>query len=247
MTRSNVLTMECLPQEKFATDQWANFIDKRVGPGVLVLSAPARVLYMNRTASELIQGLLVWESQGRNPGGRSARGLLPTSLRKIYGEIFEHLAKRPCAKDHEEFELKRVVRIEHQSLLIRAFGVAEGAALCSSQAILVLEPIAERAALTTPLAAGCVPLTTREQGVVRCLAKGWTNKEIAGALHLALPTVKEHIRHIMEKTQTSTRTGILMRVFQGRVLEGMEPPTARKTLAREPARQGSEAPSLECA
>ena len=45
------------------------------------------------------------------------------------------------------------------------------------------------------------------------LAKGWTNKEIASALQLALPTVKEHIRHIMAKTNTTTRTGILVRVF----------------------------------
>ena len=53
----------------------------------------------------------------------------------------------------------------------------------------------------------------REQAVVQYLAKGWTNKEIASALQLALPTVKERIRHIMAKTNTTTRTGILVRVF----------------------------------
>ena len=51
-----------------------------------------------------------------------------------------------------------------------------------------------------------------EQAVVRCLAKGWANKEVASALQIALPTVKEHIRHIMVKTNTTTRTGILVRV-----------------------------------
>jgi len=29
-----------------------------------------------------------------------------------------------------------------------------------------------------------------------------------------LPTVKEHIRHIMTKTRTTTRTGILIQVFR---------------------------------
>ena len=57
-------------------------------------------------------------------------------------------------------------------------------------------------------------LTEREQVVVQCLTKGWTNKEIAAALNLALPTVKEHIRHIMEKTRTSTRTGIVVQLFR---------------------------------
>ena len=57
-------------------------------------------------------------------------------------------------------------------------------------------------------------LTGREQTVIECLAKGWTNKEIAAALRLALPTVKEHIRHIMDKTKTNTRTGNLVQVFR---------------------------------
>ena len=56
--------------------------------------------------------------------------------------------------------------------------------------------------------------TDREQGVVQCLAKGWTNKEISRELGIALPTVKEHIRHIMEKTKSTTRTGVLAQIFR---------------------------------
>ncbi len=56
--------------------------------------------------------------------------------------------------------------------------------------------------------------TEREQAIMQCLAKGWTNKEIGGALKLTLPTVKEHIQHIMAKTNTTTRAGILVRVFR---------------------------------
>ncbi len=56
-------------------------------------------------------------------------------------------------------------------------------------------------------------LTEREQEVVQCLTKGMTNKEAATTLRVALPTVKEHVRHIMDKTNTTTRTGILVRLF----------------------------------
>jgi hypothetical protein len=42
--------------------------------------------------------------------------------------------------------------------------------------------------------------------------KGWTNKEIANEMGLALQTVKEHFKHILEKTRTTTRTGIVMQV-----------------------------------
>jgi DNA-binding NarL/FixJ family response regulator len=52
-------------------------------------------------------------------------------------------------------------------------------------------------------------LSHRETMVIQDLLKGWTNKEIAEELHITEQTVKEHVKHIMEKTNTTTRTGIL--------------------------------------
>jgi len=57
-------------------------------------------------------------------------------------------------------------------------------------------------------------LTTREVAVVQHLLKGWTNKEIANALKVTEQTVKEHIKHIMAKTKTTTRTGVLVQVLR---------------------------------
>jgi DNA-binding CsgD family transcriptional regulator len=56
-------------------------------------------------------------------------------------------------------------------------------------------------------------LTARETTVVRHLLKGWTNKEIANELRLAEPTIKEYLKNISEKTSTTTRTGIAMRII----------------------------------
>jgi len=56
-------------------------------------------------------------------------------------------------------------------------------------------------------------LTAREHEVVGSLAKGHTNKEIANALGITEQTVKEHIKHIMEKTRSTTRTAVLARIF----------------------------------
>ena len=67
---------------------------------------------------------------------------------------------------------------------------------------------------TLAVANGAVQLTNREQSVVENLAKGWTNKEIANALHITEQTVKEHIKHIMRKTNSTTRTGVLVQVFR---------------------------------
>ena len=57
-------------------------------------------------------------------------------------------------------------------------------------------------------------MTTREVSVVQHLLKGWTNKEIGSALKVTEQTIKEHIKHIMAKTQTTTRTGILVHVLR---------------------------------
>ena len=63
-------------------------------------------------------------------------------------------------------------------------------------------------ALATPrLAADVeVPLTQRESEVLRQLAYGLTNKEIAQALHISYETVKEHVQHILRKVGVADRT-----------------------------------------
>ncbi len=63
-------------------------------------------------------------------------------------------------------------------------------------------------ALATPRLAGDVevPLTQRESEVLRQLAYGLTNKEIALALHISYETVKEHVQHILRKIGVSDRT-----------------------------------------
>jgi DNA-binding NarL/FixJ family response regulator len=51
-----------------------------------------------------------------------------------------------------------------------------------------------------------VPLTQRESEVLRQVAYGLTNKEIAVALHISYETVKEHVQHILRKIGVSDRT-----------------------------------------
>ena len=63
-------------------------------------------------------------------------------------------------------------------------------------------------ALATPRAAADVevPLTQRESEVLRQLALGLTNKEIAQALGISYETVKEHVQHILRKIGVTDRT-----------------------------------------
>jgi two-component system NarL family response regulator len=49
-------------------------------------------------------------------------------------------------------------------------------------------------------------LTSRELEVLRMVAKGWGNKEIASALNIAEITVKLHVSHVLEKLNVKDRT-----------------------------------------
>ncbi|MFZ1932244.1 MAG: response regulator transcription factor [Thermoguttaceae bacterium] len=63
-------------------------------------------------------------------------------------------------------------------------------------------------ALATPRLQSDVeaPLTEREAQVLRHMAGGLTNKQIAKALGISYETVKEHVQHVIHKVGVSDRT-----------------------------------------
>ena len=56
-------------------------------------------------------------------------------------------------------------------------------------------------------------LTRRETEVVRLLARGLTNAEIATSLRIAPGTVKKHLDHIYAKLDAESRTEAAVRAF----------------------------------
>ena len=56
-------------------------------------------------------------------------------------------------------------------------------------------------------------LTEREVEVLRCVAKGLSNKEIAGQLVLSVPTVKAHLVNIFNKMGVGSRTEAVMQAL----------------------------------
>ena len=54
-------------------------------------------------------------------------------------------------------------------------------------------------------------LTTREEEVLGLIESGLSNKQIARRLHIALPTVKNHVHSILQKLHACSRTEALAR------------------------------------
>lgn len=53
------------------------------------------------------------------------------------------------------------------------------------------------------------PLSPREREILRLLALGHTNREIAGTLYLSVRTVESHRAHIFQKLRIDTRTELV--------------------------------------
>lgn len=68
---------------------------------------------------------------------------------------------------------------------------------------LLLQLVREPAAVSTPLPT--LPLSDREHQVLRLIAAGDSNKEIARALNLSLHTVKRHVANIFNKLGVESR------------------------------------------
>jgi DNA-binding CsgD family transcriptional regulator len=132
---------------------------------------------------------------------------------ELCAEIIKILQVRTDAKDWEQFRVKRVLGDPDRPILLCGFGLPEQEGN-KSRILITVEELGRRQEAMIDQAKELFRLTDREVAVVQNLLKGWTNKEIANALKVTEQTVKEHIKHIMAKTKTTTRTGILVQVLR---------------------------------
>lgn len=72
---------------------------------------------------------------------------------------------------------------------------------------------------TAPTAALLNGLSDRELEVLRLMAKGMTNKEIARALWIGEATVKTHVSHVLHKLETADRTQAVLFAIQAGLVD----------------------------
>ncbi|GHE63228.1 DNA-binding response regulator [Streptomyces vinaceus] len=96
------------------------------------------------------------------------------------------------------------------AMLVEAVRAAAVGDSLVSPAITVrlLREMAPRASAAQSTRRPTEPLTEREQDVVRCVARGRTNAEIAGELFVSLSTVKTHLANVQTKLDARNRVEI---------------------------------------
>ncbi len=99
--------------------------------------------------------------------------------------------------------------------------VARGESLLQPVTTTTLTPtiaLAERPRIDAATTDAAVVLTERERSVLRLMAAGHSNKEIARSLDLATGTVKNYVSDILEKLQTDDRTRAVRKAIHLRLI-----------------------------
>ena len=175
--------------------------EQRTGQGILLMTARGRILLIDSRAAELCQQIRV----AAGDRGRT----LPLPIVKIVNEIAESLDAHRDLKDWEAFSLRRVIDGQEGRILLTGIGLPARGHAGERRILVTIDVIMNRISLKRLEA---FHLSPRETATVQGLFKGSTNKEIAQAMGISTQTAKEHIKHIMGKTKTTTRTGIIMAI-----------------------------------
>jgi DNA-binding CsgD family transcriptional regulator len=195
------------PNDSSLNDFTQSIVGKRLGPGILILSSSTQLMYKDRRAWELCAEI-------SNRAGSTTSTVLPTQVVELCEEVAKLLQIWTDAKDWEQIRIKRVIGNPDRPILLCGLGIPDRHGLQQSRILITLEEIGRRRGAVIEQVKDIFRLTEREVTVVQNLLKGWTNKEIAHELGVTEQTVKEHIKHIMAKTKTTTRTGILVQVLR---------------------------------
>jgi two-component system nitrate/nitrite response regulator NarL len=148
---------------------------------------------------EPLRGLEVLrELRASRPGVRTIL-LLDSSKREVVVEAFRAGARGVFSR-HDSLEtLGKCVRQVHQGQIWAN----------SQQMIFAVEALAAAPVVRAVSANGLNLLSKREMDVVRCLAEGLTNREIAERLGLSQHTIKNYLFRVFDKLGVSSRLELL--------------------------------------
>ena len=166
--------------------------------------------------SELLDLTLarVWTAEGRQEAaellGRMAAG---AEAGGRYGRLIEILALQAVAQRSVK-PLQRALELAEPERFVRSILRVESGGVLADLLIKAQAlggPAGAYAARLLPAGPGGEPLSPRERDILRLMAKGRSNQEIAAALYLTVGTVKTHVHHIFGKLDVENRTQALVR------------------------------------
>ena len=182
--------------------------ERRSIPGVMLFAGTGDVLFMNAEAEVLSRQIISAQF------GDEAQEILPTEILDLCESLRNLIESGDDEESECQHELRRVTGDLHAPVLLRGFPLAPHSPSDDACMLILMEKIGRERRIVPDQAKDEFRLTDREVEIVKYISEGWTNKEIARHLEISEHTVKEHVRHLLKKTKSTTRTGILAQIFQ---------------------------------
>jgi DNA-binding CsgD family transcriptional regulator len=175
--------------------------------GVILFNSTGQLLFMNHEAQLFIRQLQPLSHM------ESGTCLIPEDIHTVVRDLIDRLMHCDHPKDCEGIQVERLCFAADQRLLLRGLCIPDEPLARNSRFLVILEKLNQKLECPDSNIQERYHLTEREQMVIIYLMLGFTNKEIANRLNLSEYTVKEHLKRIMHKTKTTTRTGLLARMI----------------------------------
>lgn len=164
----------------------------------------------------VLDGIEATRQITRDTSGRPPRVVILTTY-ELDEYVFDALAAGASA-----FLLKHA---PPEELIHAIHVVASGDALLApSVTRRLIEEFSRRPAPTLQPPEALASLTERELEVLRLLARGLTNAEIAARLHVSETTVKTHVAHILAKLDLRDRVQAVILAYEAALVERGQPP-----------------------
>lgn len=183
-----------------------DLIRKRQSPGILIIDRNGQLRYSNQEVLVLLPNLLETDREG-NPQAN-----IPAEILRICT-----VAKGTTAADENDLpqdittDCSLMVGGKEQVFSLRAFTVGGiGSNREDGYIMVLIERVVEKHTYNFEKVQNDHHLSAREMDVIKSLAQGLSNKEIAEKLFISEHTVKDHLKNIMAKMQVSSRNEILV-------------------------------------
>jgi DNA-binding CsgD family transcriptional regulator len=182
----------------------SSLMKRRAYPGVAVLGGADKILYMNREAKTLLG---VFHSGKKHLSSTGEEDFLD-KVRRLRKRVLN-----PSAEDGGKNSQVEIFKFRGTTFSLRGIAL-QGAGENKELAMILIETVQD-ASEPSPMLHRLPDLTAREGAVARLVGRGLTNKEIASELGIGVHTVKDHIKRIMDKLQTTTRAGVAAKIMIG--------------------------------
>ncbi|MBI3804532.1 MAG: response regulator transcription factor [Nitrospirae bacterium] len=186
---------------------WMAGIGRHDAPGVLVLGEEGEFLFMNESAAALLNGL----RGGTGNVPRLEEGRVLRQLQQLKRRVFRAVSEKPAQIG--TLPICDLLSLRGKRFSLRGIAL-EGGGRKQMTVMILIEPVEEKSG-STGSGRPDFGLTEREESISRLIGQGLTNKEIASELGIGVYTVKDHIKNILKKVQSSTRAGLVAKLMGG--------------------------------